>query len=139
MAIAPARCAPTVTAFGVATKTQVAGDCRKVICDGTGGTAKLEDDTDVPVDGKECTLDQCVDGIPSNPPVASGTVCTQGGILCDGNGACVACLADGNCTDPLKPYCLSHLCVPASCKDGVMDSGETGVDCGGPDCPPCAG
>ena len=27
---------------------------------------------------------------------------------------------------------------PATCNDGVQNGNETGVDCGGPDCPPCA-
>lgn len=31
-------------------------------------------------------------------------------------------------------------CPPcaATCSDGIMNGSETGVDCGGPDCPPCA-
>ena len=29
------------------------------------------------------------------------------------------------------------LCPPFSCTDGVQNGNETGIDCGGPDCPPC--
>ncbi|MEO1626293.1 MAG: T9SS type A sorting domain-containing protein [Bacteroidota bacterium] len=28
-------------------------------------------------------------------------------------------------------------CVTATCTDGIQNGQETGVDCGGPDCPPC--
>ncbi|MEM1219859.1 MAG: M12 family metallo-peptidase, partial [Bacteroidota bacterium] len=37
-------------------------------------------------------------------------------------------VANANCTAP---------CGPASCTDGIQNGNETGVDCGGPDCPAC--
>ena len=37
-------------------------------------------------------------------------------------------VANASCTAP---------CGPASCTDGIQNGDETGVDCGGPDCPAC--
>ncbi|MCB9263727.1 MAG: zinc metalloprotease [Lewinellaceae bacterium] len=35
--------------------------------------------------------------------------------------------------------CGGPECPPcASCNDGIQNGNETGIDCGGPDCPPCA-
>jgi hypothetical protein len=77
-------------AFGTVVATQVPGDCRTVICDGKGGTARLVDDLDVPVDGLPCTDDVCDDGAVKNPPSAAGTPCgADGASVCDGLGACV--------------------------------------------------
>lgn len=33
--------------------------------------------------------------------------------------------------------CQDGACAPPSCNDGVKNGKETGVDCGGPDCPRC--
>jgi len=77
-------------AFGTVLATQDPGDCRTIICDGKGGTARLVDDLDVPVDGLPCTDDVCDDGAAKNPPSAAGTPCSaDGGVVCDGQGACV--------------------------------------------------
>lgn len=45
----------------------------------------------------------------------------------------------GGCDRPCEgnEICLNGGCVNA-CKDGLRDELETDVDCGGPDCPPCA-
>jgi hypothetical protein len=37
-------------------------------------------------------------------------------------------VANASCTSP---------CGPPSCTDGIQNGNETGVDCGGPDCPAC--
>lgn len=79
------------TSSGTAVPTQTAGDCHEVQCDGSGGTTNATKDSDVPVDGNQCTDDLCTTGTPSNPPVGAGAACTQnGGTSCDGAGACVA-------------------------------------------------
>lgn len=60
----------------------------------------------------------------------AGTPCTDGGgKVCDGAGSCVACNLDADCggTD----VCKAHACGPPPCHNGVMDTGETDVDCGG--------
>ena len=68
---------------------------------------------------------------------AAATPCTEdGGQVCDGTGNCVECTVDGDC--PGTDICSAHACMPATCDDGTLNALETDVDCGGPDCPPCA-
>ena len=105
-------CGFTLAAFGVPSTVQVPGDCRTVTCDGKGGTVKLDDPTDVPVDNNPCTLDQCTGDytLPANPPSVAGTPCTDaGGKVCDGGGACVACNVTADCPGGT---CTGHACVP---------------------------
>ena len=84
-------CGLSNTPSGTAVPTQTAGDCREVQCDGSGGTTNATKDSDVPVDGNQCTDDVCTTGTPSNPPLGAGTSCTQsGGTTCDGAGVCVS-------------------------------------------------
>jgi len=63
-----------------------------------------------------CDLVECTNGSCANTPATLGTPCTDnGGEICDGQGSCVV----------------------ATCMDGVVDGGETDVDCGGA-CPACS-
>ena len=79
------------TAAGNPTTTQTAGNCQNNQCDGAGNAINVADNTDVPVDSKQCTSDVCTAGVPSNPNLAAGTACSQnGGTSCDGAGACVS-------------------------------------------------
>jgi hypothetical protein len=82
-------CGVSYAAAGTVVASQTAGDCKKNECDGAGSTVAVNDDTDLPVDNKTCTNDVCTSGVPSNPPVAWGTACNQGGTICDGNGTCI--------------------------------------------------
>jgi len=76
---------------GTPVSNQVAGDCQTSVCDGVGGSVSVNDDTDVPIDGNECTNDTCVNGVPGNPPAPVGQPCSQsGGTECDGLGNCVS-------------------------------------------------
>ena len=59
--------------------TQTTGDCKQNQCDGAGTTVVVNLDTDVPVDGNQCTNDVCASGTPSNPPSAILTSCNQSG------------------------------------------------------------
>jgi uncharacterized delta-60 repeat protein len=121
---------------GTVIADQKAGDCKVTVCDGNGATTSVDDPGDVPNDDKQCTVDACNNGSPSHANAAAGTVCGEGGgSKCDGNGACVACMADADCAVGL---CSSGHCVAPSCADGTMNAGETDVDCGGPECAPCA-
>jgi hypothetical protein len=83
-----------VVAAGVAVANPVAGDCHSDFCNGAGQTTvNGVDDTDVPVDGNACTLDVCTQGAPTNPPAPAGTSCSVGGnTVCNGAGACGACV-----------------------------------------------
>ncbi|MDP2276027.1 MAG: lamin tail domain-containing protein [Archangium sp.] len=84
-------CGSNFTAAGTAVSSQNAGDCKVNQCDGVGNVAAANDNTDAPIDGNQCTFDVCNAGVPSNPPAAAGTACSQnGGSVCDGAGACIS-------------------------------------------------
>lgn len=118
---------------------QVPGDCKARVCDGQGAVIELDDERDAFADGDPCSADVCVAGAPENPPAPATTVCggadAPGGRYCDGYGACVECLAAGDC---LSNVCVANRCVAPGCGDGVTNGAETDVDCGGADCVPCA-
>lgn len=126
-------CGFSYTAAGTATAAQSAGDCQKNTCNGTGSIVSGADDTDLPVDGAECTSDVCTAGVPSNPPTASGTACTMGGTVCSGSGACVECLAASTCpgtdTDCKARTCTAGVCGFGNAAAGTVTSTQTAGDC----------
>lgn len=118
-------------------------DCKKPICDGNGNIDFAFDDGDVPIDDNNpCTDQVCVMGAPMYPPaVATGIVCKSmanpSAKVCDGNGACVECTANGDCKG-LFPSCDTMTLTCISCSDMKQNGAETGLDCGGA-CPKCDG
>lgn len=55
---------------------------------------------------------------------------------------CVSCNTGDTCltsADCASTVCnpSNHLCGPVTCVNGMHDGNETGVDCGGPECPAC--
>lgn len=151
---------------GKALAAQVAGDCKKSVCDGAGNSKSVDDDADLPADdGSQCTNEVCNAGMPSHPNEPKGLACNQGGgTLCNGAGVCVAPACDdgiqngnetgldcggvcGVCpngegcavaTDCASGKCTGNICQAPTCTDGVKNGSETGVDCGG-SCNPCPG
>jgi plastocyanin len=112
-------CETVPTAQGTVLPTQVIGNCSRIVCDGQGSTTDVADATDVPSNMGACNTGSCEGAMPVQTPKAEGTPCaTDGGVLCDGQGACVAALP--------------------TCTDTMSNGDETGVDCGGPTCPTCA-
>jgi hypothetical protein len=111
---------------------QTAGDCHIAECDGQGGVASAIDNTDKPVDGNLCTDDVCTSGVPSNPPVASGTGC-GGVMLCDATGNCVGCLQPSDClgpdTDCRTRKCTSGVCGFTYTDSGIKVSSQAPKDC----------
>ena len=72
-------------------------------------------DTDLPVDGNDCTSDVCTNGTPTNPPTASGTSCNVNGkTLCDGAGVCVQCLVSTTCPGS-DTFCGTRTCTAGAC------------------------
>src|SRR6185436_20624953 len=70
---------------------------------------------------------------------AMGTDCTEmSGKKCDGNGDCVECLMDADCTPVTETCDATHACVPVACGNNMIDVGETDIDCGGLVCSKCA-
>lgn len=123
-------CGTTPVKQGVAISAQTAGDCQKSVCDGNGAIESVADNTDIPDDGNQCTVDKCQSGVPKNTSSPAGELCTQdGGKKCDGSGACAECLAPSDCQS--KVCTVAGKCAPASCADGVKNGDETDVDCGG--------
>ena len=87
-------CGFSYTPAGTPTSAQTAADCKKNQCDGSGVIVAVADDIDIPVDSSQCTNDVCTAGVPSHPPLASGTACSQnGGTTCDGAGVCASASA----------------------------------------------
>jgi hypothetical protein len=109
-----------------------AGNCHKDVCDAAGNIITVVDDTDKPVDGNACTSDVCTSGVPSNPPVASGTSC-GGTLVCDGNGACVGCLQATDCpgTDTACQHrtCAGGSCGTANTAVGTLVTNAPAGDC----------
>jgi plastocyanin len=129
-------CGFTFIADGTPISSQTAGDCKKAVCDGKGGSEKaVADDTDRPVDGKVCTADLCNNGTPSNPTAMKGSACNDGagGKVCDGTDKCVQCLAATECpgvdTECQKRACVQGACDFAFTPDETPIASQTAGDC----------
>jgi stigma-specific protein Stig1 len=107
-------CGFAYQAAGTPVAAQSAGDCLQSVCDGAGGVVAAADDSDVPVDGVECTLDLCDGGVPSNPPVGAGASCGNG-MYCDGAGSCLECLVAEHCPAPQNLECAAAACTAGAC------------------------
>jgi hypothetical protein len=125
-------------AAGARIDTQVTGDCRVAVCNGNGGVTSSVDDTDLPVDGVECTRDVCTVGTPSNPPAAADTACGMNGALkCDGAGQCVACQSADDCS--MGTACQVRTCTAGVCgfenvAAGTRVGTQTAGDCQASQC-----
>jgi hypothetical protein len=131
-------CGMGFTAAGTAVAQQNTGDCKKVVCDGKGGLAEQNDDSDRPDDSNPCTDDACNAGVAGHTPAAVGKSC-GGTLTCDGNGNCTGCTGPGECpgldTDCQTRGCSSGVCgfvykvsgtpvptqTPADCKQSVCN------------------
>ena len=117
---------------------QKSGDCQQLQCNGAGLVKSFEFDTDLPIDGNDCTADVCQVGVPSNPAMQTDSLCSKG--YCDGKSACVQCTKPTQCPNPpicVTATCNSNVCgtsnvalgtqapagqqTPADCKDAVCD------------------
>jgi len=116
-----------------AVSQQTAGDCKRRVCDGSGGIISINDDTDPKDDGKVCTKNVCTSGVPSNPPEPVNTPC---GIntKCDGAGRCVGCTSSSDC--PADTACTDWSCDAAS-GTCVSSPRSTSTPCG--PAPSCSG
>ncbi len=100
---------------------QTDGDCKKIVC--VLGSPKSEiDDGDVPDDGEPCTLDKCVNGVPSSTPKLNGSNCSIGNgsgecisgvcyILCTPSNAASQCDDDNPCTEDACLPCNEPACA----------------------------
>jgi len=124
------KCGTAPEAEGKVVTNDPAGDCKQIVCDGAGAEKEVPLDSDVMSDGKECTVDTCVDGSPVNTNIDSGTPCpTTASHYCDGAGACVECVDGAQCASQVCG--VNGTCLSAACADNVQNGDETDVDCGG--------
>ena len=126
-------CGISFAPAGTALTLQMSGDCKRSQCDGAGQTMVVNDNADVPADGKMCTDDICTAGVPSNPNLAAGTTCGTNQ-MCNGQGACVGCLTAANCgTDtPCRTFaCTNNECVVTNVAAGTLlpTQNQTTGDC----------
>jgi hypothetical protein len=133
--------------------SQKYGSCMKTMCDATGGTMDVVDDSNKYDDGNPCTQETCINGV-SGEMDLTGQTCAFGASV----GSCVASPDPYNpglvvCSEcdpsptpnPAVPpctggaICVKGVCVPPHCKNGMKDFGEADIDCGGATsgCPKC--
>jgi hypothetical protein len=109
-------CGLAFAASGTLVTVEPAGDCQKVVCDSTGGTTSVADNTDLPTSTNQCLQNVCAAGVPSNPPQPPTTTCNQtGGSECDGAGACVQCLTAADCPGGPDTECNTRTCTNGVC------------------------
>ena len=111
-------CVTVHAARGTPLVEQQAGDCRVEQCDGEGGTETVEDDTDSPDDGNDCTAESCEAGAPVFSDEPLGTSCGASG-TCDGDGRCVGCNSPADCPGS-DSVCRIRTCIDNMC--GVRDT-----------------
>lgn len=105
---------------------QTANDCQLAVCDGNGNVAQNADDADLPLDdGNDCTAQACNVGVPLFPDEPVDTACDQdGGLFCDGAGACVECNDASQCSGAGE--CSVDACTDNAC---VVESAAAGTAC----------
>jgi len=117
-------CGVSNSPFGTLVTVAPVGDCHRDVCDGSGGVTTVVDDTDLPQNPNPCLQNVCAGGVPSNPPQVAGVACSGGGgVLCDGNGRCVQCLAAGTCPGGPDTTCQTKTCANGSCGLAFADAG----------------
>jgi Putative metal-binding motif len=119
---------------GTATLSQAPGDCLENQCNGAGTIVSVIKNSDVPNDGKQCTVDTCASGTPVFPPASSGTPCNQnGGSVCDGAGQCVQCVIASTCpgqdTECQLRTCTSGVCGFSFAMAGTPAMSQMAGDC----------
>ncbi|MDI1451161.1 proprotein convertase P-domain-containing protein [Polyangium sp. 6x1] len=130
-------CGMVFTAADTPLQVQDVGDCKRIVCDGNGGTTSKHDDADVPDDGNACTVDACAMGTSSHMNLPQGSNCTPPGgaepLQCNAMGQCVGCNApadcpgvDGECS---VRTCLAGVCGVDFTADQTPVAAQTANDC----------
>ena len=117
----------------------VKGGCKKKVCLSSMCT-EITDPANTPdTDNNACTSEACTgDGMPYHPAIQAGMKCEGMTGVCDGTGACVECMSNGDCTTGTTPSCNTATKTCGSCADGMKNGAEAGTDCGGT-CKACNG
>lgn len=99
---------------GALTLNNKPGNCQRFVCDGNGNEIIAIDDTNVRVDGDNCTDDVCTNGKPSNVQSPEGAQCgTVPTVTCSANGVCQGCTAPSDCGEDTK--CIRWSCEASVC------------------------
>ena len=104
---------------------------------GGGGAACVPEECPDP--GQPCLIATCDDAdlcATATAPEGSDCVGQGDAKVCDAAGVCVECVGQDDCAQDEE--CTDGVCTPLACSDNQQGQQETDVDCGGPDCPPCA-
>ena len=89
------------------------GNCKKVQCDGLGGTKTVNDDTKHPTN-TECTSYSCNAGVLKTDQQPAGKTCATG--YCNGSGTCVECTSATQCSiGDRDSNCASATCASNKC------------------------
>ena len=123
---------------GVQNNAETDVDCGGGSCLGCAVTKKCKVDSDCSngacdANTLTCVSSQCAD----HRKDGAETDVDCGGGTCPGCGVGMMCAVDSDCTSTACDA-LSLNCVASRCMDNQKDGNETDVDCGGPDCSPCA-
>lgn len=90
---------------GTLTEANYPGDCRALVCDGSGGAVYVAVSDDVEDDGNPCTKDVCDGMSPAHQNKPLDTLCSEG--VCDGAGLCVECNHGSQCA---SGSCVESVC-----------------------------
>ena len=143
----------------------VGGVCRPPACTIDDDCEDGECEENICLAPNECSLDRdcasgrCVDGVCEAPACRIDADCASGqcldgrcqtlacegiaqpdGTHCGGFNTCERCEVGQTCDSHLdcaSNACFNGQCQAPTCSDGRQNQGETGVDCGGPNCPSC--
>ncbi len=106
-------CQADFTAAGTVHPQQLPGDCMRDVCDGAGQLVAEIDDSDVPDDGNDCTINTCNNGTPEVADAEDGVSCGEGDALACLDGTCTGCATPSQCG--ADTACLTRTCESGSC------------------------
>ncbi len=127
-------CGFLYAASGTMVQMQTAFDCKQNVCNGHGAVSLTFDPSDPQDDGNECTLDGCSNGSPIHSNLAAGAPCfNKTAPVCNGTGACVACLIAATCPGQ-DDECQTRACNAGTCgytyvPTGTMVQVQSAGDC----------
>ncbi len=93
---------------------QTQADCKRVVCDGLGGTKSAIDNTDLPSDFNPCTADSCENGVAIFTSLPNGAVCGPNS-TCNIKGKCVGCASADQCPGT-DDFCKVRTCASQTCE-----------------------
>jgi hypothetical protein len=153
-------CGTSNASAGTTCSSTADGGAGDKLCDGNGHCGECNAPTDCPMQSTECITNTCTGNVCGTSNATTGTTCTDNnGTVCNGSGTCVECNAPTDCaiqsTKCITNTCTGNACGTSNAPSGTAcnDSngtvcngngncvacvGETDVDCGGPNCAPCA-